>query len=275
MASWKDGAEYAPIERPDGFATPRAKPLANPPKTIDLAAGAPKQAPGDFLAPQVPVPPLSSLKPAVKQTRNPRVPFPQGAMTAQKKKPWKPTDPIGSSAISAGASAWGVVSASQWYGQQGQRSVGKPPPGQVRSRPFGIAGADVDSVPADEVQPTFFENLLDFTNWPMVLLLIASILILIPDWGRFGWLSLPLLATASITAYDSKLGKKVARLLTMGSVLVAVSGSLIIALITGLGPYSFWIEIPKWSARCSGLTLVIYLGVVTFYLLTGRRDEVE
>ncbi|NHB84471.1 hypothetical protein G7085_07260 [Tessaracoccus sp. HDW20] len=27
MASWKDGAAYAPIERPDGFATPLADPL--------------------------------------------------------------------------------------------------------------------------------------------------------------------------------------------------------------------------------------------------------
>ncbi|WP_139650896.1 hypothetical protein [Tessaracoccus massiliensis] len=53
MATWKDGAAYAPVERPDGFATPVADPLP---------AGAPYQpgTPGPMTHPSgfAPLPPL-------------------------------------------------------------------------------------------------------------------------------------------------------------------------------------------------------------------------
>lgn len=73
MATWKDGAAYAPIERPDGFATPVADPLPS---------GAPYQAPtpGPLGHPQgfepMPAqPPLGEIGPTRAAARDPRDAF--------------------------------------------------------------------------------------------------------------------------------------------------------------------------------------------------------
>ena len=41
MASWEDGPEYAPIERPDGFSVPYAAPLSVAEPYVQPAADAP------------------------------------------------------------------------------------------------------------------------------------------------------------------------------------------------------------------------------------------
>lgn len=72
MASWRDGAAYAPTERPDGFATP---------STNALPAGEPYKAatPGPMAPPQsfdaAKQPALSQIAVEVKQRRNPRDSF--------------------------------------------------------------------------------------------------------------------------------------------------------------------------------------------------------
>lgn len=73
MATWKDGAAYAPTERPDGFATPVTDPLP---------AGAPYNAetPGPIPHPQgfEPMPPqqpLGEIGPAASSARDPRDAF--------------------------------------------------------------------------------------------------------------------------------------------------------------------------------------------------------
>lgn len=60
MASWTDGAEYAPTERPDGFATPRTAPLDQAPPPEHLARDRPLEPPAEFL-PSAPAPALTSL----------------------------------------------------------------------------------------------------------------------------------------------------------------------------------------------------------------------
>ena len=72
MASWKDGAAYAPTERPDGFATPRVEPLS---------AGEPWKAPTPGpLAPPASYdaaaqPPLAQVASGGKPSRDPRESF--------------------------------------------------------------------------------------------------------------------------------------------------------------------------------------------------------
>lgn len=73
MASWKDGAEYAPIERPDGFATPEAVPLTAA-EPYRAATPGPAPAPGEFVQ-QVPVAPLGQLVGNPQEGRNPAEPF--------------------------------------------------------------------------------------------------------------------------------------------------------------------------------------------------------
>lgn len=72
MATWRDGAAYAPIERPDGFATPIVEPLsaAEPPKQV-TPGRVPKP---DSLTP-VTAPPLTSLGSKDTKRRDPQAPF--------------------------------------------------------------------------------------------------------------------------------------------------------------------------------------------------------
>lgn len=73
MATWRDGAAYAPIERPDGFAAPLAP---------DLSTAAPRDVgtPGDVPPPETVAPPegaapLETVAVRPRTTRNPRDAF--------------------------------------------------------------------------------------------------------------------------------------------------------------------------------------------------------
>ncbi|RMB62080.1 FUSC family protein [Tessaracoccus antarcticus] len=73
MASWTDGAAYAPIERPDGFATPEAEPL-------EVAVPQTAQTPGPMptptgFAPTGPSVPLGGIRTSEAPSRNPSEPF--------------------------------------------------------------------------------------------------------------------------------------------------------------------------------------------------------
>lgn len=73
MATWEDGPEYAPLERPDRFSLPDVPPLEPAPPVEQPAA-----APGDrphFAGPQAPVVPLATLVPTVAEQRDPATPF--------------------------------------------------------------------------------------------------------------------------------------------------------------------------------------------------------
>lgn len=74
MASWQDGAEYAPTERPDGFATPRVAVLPEAPPLIDPAAHQPLEPPHIFEQ-RTPTVPLEALVPALGPTRDPHQAF--------------------------------------------------------------------------------------------------------------------------------------------------------------------------------------------------------
>ena len=62
MATWEDGPEYAPVERPAEFAEPSAPPLSIAAPVPQMAALAPKDRPA-FDQPPVPVAPLATLIP--------------------------------------------------------------------------------------------------------------------------------------------------------------------------------------------------------------------
>lgn len=72
MATWKDGAAYAPLERPDGFATPVAEPLS-------VAEPHRATTPGPMLHPDrfdaAPQRPLAEFTVSAEQRRDPREGF--------------------------------------------------------------------------------------------------------------------------------------------------------------------------------------------------------
>ncbi|GEM_PF-6449823 len=92
MADWTDGSQYAPVERPQGFATPRTEPLPSAEAETKLAAGRPPLAPTGFEDPEKEVP-LVDLAPATGPERDPRQPF---------------------ETVGTGDSAWGSAHAATW-----------------------------------------------------------------------------------------------------------------------------------------------------------------
>ena len=74
MATWEDGPEYAPRQRPEAFVGTATAPLSQ----ADPAPPAPPPPPGDtptFAAPQEAQPQLAGLAPVAVQSRNPAEPF--------------------------------------------------------------------------------------------------------------------------------------------------------------------------------------------------------
>lgn len=129
MATWEDGPEYAPAERPDAFAMPPVPPLPDAPPRVDLAAGAPLERP-EFGVPPIPVPPLTALAPAAGPTRPPDQPFEvaSSSLTAQSSGSgtWSSVHSIIQPAGAAFAAA-GAWDPSQ---PMGQGALNYPPPAQ-------------------------------------------------------------------------------------------------------------------------------------------------
>jgi hypothetical protein len=91
MATWEDGPEYAPLNRPDAFTEPSTPPLSFAPPQEQLAALAPKERPA-FADPPEPVEPLANLIPPVEPPRDPAIPF-----------------EVVSTALTSADSAWGAA----------------------------------------------------------------------------------------------------------------------------------------------------------------------
>ena len=87
MATWEDGPEYAPIERPSGFQNPDARPLDVAPPYPQVAAWAPKNRPA-FDSPERPVAPLSTLTPVREEPRDPQEPFAVVSSTMTSDSAW-------------------------------------------------------------------------------------------------------------------------------------------------------------------------------------------
>lgn len=123
MASWEDGPEYAPTQRPAAFESPHAAPLQVAPKEPSLADGAPPQRPTDFAQPTTPAPDLASLVPSNDVTRDATKPFEVASMT-----------------LTQEASAWGAAHSST-LDPQAPASTGFDP-----SRPITTSSQRVPGV---------------------------------------------------------------------------------------------------------------------------------
>jgi len=121
MATWEDGPEYAPLERPSDFSVAAGAHLAVVPPAPQMAALAPKSRP-QFNDPSAPVAPLATLIPAVEDVRDPSVPFEVVSSTV--------TSMEASGAVAWGAAHWSapVGPPTSYTGAPG--SYGGPPVGQ-------------------------------------------------------------------------------------------------------------------------------------------------
>ena len=129
MASWKDGAAYAPTERPHGFATPRAEPLPSSEPWTAPTPG-PMAAPAGFDA--TPQPPLAQLAAGSGPSRDPRDSFTvtsaalaPGPVAGAKRDP---REPILTSAPQPVGREWASAMGSQLPAPTGPPL---PPPGEL------------------------------------------------------------------------------------------------------------------------------------------------
>jgi hypothetical protein len=108
MATWEDGPEYAPIERPSDFRSPETPPLTTAPPHTQLAAWAPKNRPF-FDSPGGAVAPLSTLIPAREEPRDPQEPFALVSSTMTSDSAWGAVhwaSPAGSPAALPTTTGW-------------------------------------------------------------------------------------------------------------------------------------------------------------------------
>ncbi len=128
MASWQDGPEYAPQERPAAFVVPPAAPLTDPTPAPQVSAAPPEGEPS-FTPPSAAQPDLAALVPSAAPGRNPKLAFEVMAATL----------------TNAGGSSSGTASA------------GQPEPAErLPTQPFNAPGPPL--IAYLPVQPTVTPN---------------------------------------------------------------------------------------------------------------------
>ncbi|WP_394276759.1 hypothetical protein [Luteococcus sp.] len=103
MADWTDGAQYAPVERPEAFVTPRTDSLEGRSRPPHPADGRPAQQPDAFEAPQTVA--LAELAPSQGPRRDPAEAFTtssSGAGAWGSAHAWNPMMPLGPVAEESG-----------------------------------------------------------------------------------------------------------------------------------------------------------------------------
>lgn len=159
MATWKDGAAYAPVERPDGFATPVAEPLS-------AAVTAPAVTPGAVTRPQrldaVDAPPLAGLGRSDVRTRNPQEPFDVATATMMSAPRLADgnRDPKAPFSVTTAASD--------------ESKLPPPPPG---SEPLRLAPPETGSPSS---QPSFDDPSVIRRTFGLVFALVCAVGILVP-----------------------------------------------------------------------------------------------
>lgn len=147
MASWRDGPEYAPHERPEAFVDPKSAPLSAP-ALSQPAVATPAEEP-TFAPPQQPTPDLASLIPSAQAGRDPRLAFevvstPLTSTTPPAPTAWgsaHATAPVATAALPpASVNPWTPQQPIPAAGPPVQASIPMPPPqqphAQINPAPF-------------------------------------------------------------------------------------------------------------------------------------------
>lgn len=242
MATWEDGPEYAPLERPDAFAEPTVATvgLESPP------APAPHQpAPADrpvFAGPTAPVPPLASLVPPPAAGRDPEQPF-----------------EVVSSLVTAESSAW---ASAHWTPAPAAPAFPPPtstPPPPVQQFPvpgtpqWFAPGGYPPPAPAPTA-PTAKAVLAAATPGVLVTLVI----------GAFIWVLAPVtVIIAFLLTGRMTYGRKPTRT-TFAAVLAFLGLVGLLSLVTAADSFSdWWDSVAAWA--CFGSWVLLVATVVAVY----------
>ncbi|WP_432558536.1 hypothetical protein [Granulicoccus sp. GXG6511] len=186
MATWEDGPEYAPVERPSAFDEPAAvRPLEKAPPREMPSAGAPLVEPA--FDQRVEVAPLAEHHPARGPERDPEQPY-----------------AVASSVMTETDSAWSTV---VHYHVQPEQHAGPVAPDP--RAPITVAGTEIqhsapqpewlppEPVPDAEPAPTFGAVFNAMSAPTFITLLIGGLAMAVP---LFGWLSPLMFVLAFLTS---------------------------------------------------------------------------
>ena len=265
MATWEDGPEYAPLERPDAFTEPSANPAdLAPPPAAPVQPPAPADRPA-FAGPQQPVPQLAELVPPPPAQRNPNEPF-----------------DVVSSLMTAESSAWAAAHWSQ-PAQPAQPVPTYPPappypatqpypPAQPpASAPFAAPGTPQWFVPGPGYQqppsppavPTARTVLAAVT--PGVLITLAL--------GGLIWLLAPVTVVLAYLLTGRMTYGRTPTRATFGVVLGLLGAVGLLALVSADGLFSVWWDtVAGWACFGSWVLIVAAISWAYRALRQGRPD---
>jgi hypothetical protein len=236
MATWEDGPEYAPYERPDEFQVPPVEPLLFAPPAPALPAAPPERP--VFAEPQAPLAALATLVPTVEDERDPQVPFAVVTDSLTTDSGW-------------GAVRWSApstpVAASPW--------PPPPDPGQFPApgTPQWFGPGPYAPPPAPQV--VSFSQVLTATTPGLIICLVIG--------GFLGLLAPLMLVISALLANRVKAGESNVRR-AFG---IAVTCLIAAAVYTGSGAYSF----SEWWAGLGLIALVFcWLMVVVVLVIVHR-----
>lgn len=273
MATWRDGPEYAPRQRPAGFVEPAAEPLAEPPETPRVAAGAPPDRPA-FEPPTTPAPALADLIPTRAAPRDPNEPFAVVASTLTGGSAW----------ASAHTSARPEAVAAPWTPEQPFAAPAATATGSIPAPPVLQPGAQINPpafpapgtpgwfgppppwarVPEAPAPVTVAQMIRETTPGVLIPLLVGAV---------FTGLSVIMLATSF--ALSARIAYR--RQAVRGAYGVA-AGVLALAAATSLldetvGPYLIWDSVSGWAQLLCWVLPVVLILIVGAALRSGERPD--
>lgn len=271
MATWQDGPEYAPAERPTAFIESPAGPLSSPPP-VGPAAAAPAEQPA-FSPPNVPAPPLEVLVPAVAAPRNPQLPFEvtastithqsawsavhSAAITAATVQPWTPEQPFSTPAPVAG------------YVPQ---RAAVHPQAQVNPSPFPAPGTPQWFGP-----PPPWARVPDapppVTLGQMILATTPGVLIPLAVGAVFSWLSLIMLAASFALSGRIAYRRETVRQLYTGAALLLAFAAGTSMFDETTTPDLLWEAVSGWAQLVCWVLPVVLVLVVGSALRAGERPD--
>jgi len=254
VATWEDGPEYAPRERPQYFADAPVPPLEQAPEAERPAEGLPAVRPR-FDEPSAPVAPLATLVPTPPDERDPSRPFDVVTATLTSESTWgSPTQPLGHAPLGstpspAGAPVATPVAGAPWplleAPPQGQPGLPVAPP-QTQAAPFPHA-AQQGQRPAPAQGPYGY-----------------------PEPGTPGWFAPPPTAYGDQRQPGRPTGRDVFEAATPGLCIGLAVGGLIYPLAPVMVVVAVFLSMRVQVAQAAvRMTLRVAAGAVAFFAVVG------
>ncbi len=272
MATWQDGPEYAPAERPTAFVDPPAEPLQAPPAATTPAVWAPADQPV-FSPPTAPTPALAALVPSVAAPRNPQQPFEVTSSTITNQSAWSA---VHSQAITA-------ATVQPWTPEQ-PVAASAPVPGYHPARPAMHPQAQVNPTPFPTPgTPQWFGPPPPWARVPeappavsigqMITGATPGVLVPLAVGAVFSWLSVVMLAISfalsARIAYRRETVRRIYSGVALGLAIVAATNML----DDTVSPEMLWETVSNWAQLACWVIPVLVVLVVGAALRAGERPE--